>query len=70
MSRYERRQYFDRLCDLRAAYARRGIDDTAGPDAPTIAATIASAELLFAELEAQAPAATEERLDHPEDRPV
>ena len=28
MSRYERRQYFERLCELQAGYARRGPDDT------------------------------------------
>ena len=28
MSRYERREYFERLCELRSGYARRGADDT------------------------------------------
>jgi hypothetical protein len=27
MTRYERRQFFERLCDLRALYALRGADD-------------------------------------------
>lgn len=27
MTRYERRLYFDRLCELRESYARRGSDD-------------------------------------------
>jgi hypothetical protein len=28
MSRYERRMYFERLCELRAGYGERGTDDS------------------------------------------
>jgi hypothetical protein len=43
MTRYERSQYFKRLCELRDGYRTRGAADRRGPT--TIAQAIAAAEL-------------------------
>jgi len=43
MSRYDRRLFFDRLCELRDAYDARGDDDTVGGHA--VDDVIAQAEL-------------------------
>jgi hypothetical protein len=45
MTRYERRQFFERLCELRALYARRGSDDATS--VVTIDQAIADAAILF-----------------------
>ncbi|HEY7523798.1 MAG TPA: hypothetical protein VH813_11285 [Candidatus Limnocylindrales bacterium] len=50
MSRYERRIYFDRLCELRAAYEARGADDDLGSHA--IHDVIRDAELALDAIEA------------------
>jgi hypothetical protein len=50
MSRYERRIYFDRLCELRAAYERRGDDDGLGSHA--VHDVIRDAELALDAIEA------------------
>jgi len=47
MTKYERRQFFDRLVELRALYRLRGPDDATVEI--SIEAAIAEAELRFAE---------------------
>ena len=45
MTRYERNQYFKRLCELREQYRDRGADDRRGTT--TIAQAIAAAEAVM-----------------------
>jgi hypothetical protein len=59
MTRYERRQYFERLVQLRALYRMRGADDSVAE--MSVNAAIAYAECLLADEPGVAGSAGEDR---------
>jgi hypothetical protein len=58
MSRYERNRYFERLCELRAAYENRSVADCSGVIG--IADVIAFAERAIGEVSAQVAVGSED----------